>query len=268
MVSDKNSVSHQNILEVNNEFFNEDESKEIYVRNKNDPRLISFYLPQFYPIPENDKSWGKGFTEWTNVRKAEPRFVGHQQPFLPLNDDYYDLRDPNVLEQQIRLAKQYGIFGFCFYHYWFSGKRLLDVPLDIFLQNKQWDFGFMICWANENWTKRWDGREEEIIIAQKYRDNDPLEFIKSVEHIIIDPRYIRNNNKPVLMVYRAPDLRDPLAYSNIWRKYLRDKYSIEIELVTTIGFDLVDPRSYGFDKALDFEPLTYGLKSLVMTVPR
>lgn len=256
----RSTAKHKEILSVNKEYFYENESRHKYQRKKSDPRLIALYLPQFHPIPENDKAWGKGFTEWTNVKSAKPRFIGHKQPFLPLNQNYYDLRDPNVLHSQIDLAKQYGIYGFCFYHYWFSGKSVLDTPLNIFLQHKEWDFNFMICWANENWTKRWDGKDEEVIIAQQYKKNDPLAFIKSVEKIILDPRYIRNNGKPILMVYRASDLKDPLSYSRIWREYFRLKYSLEIELVTTIGFDLVDPRSYGFDKALDFQPLTYGFK--------
>ncbi len=253
-------ADHLNLLEARKQYFYEPESTSNFTLDKKDPRLIAFYLPQFHPISENDKAWGKGFTEWHNVTTAAPRFVGHQQPFLPQDLGFYDLRLDTVLEQQIAMAKKYGIYGFSFYYYWFSGKKLLEQPLDSFLQHKEWDFNFSICWANENWTKRWDGRDDQIIVAQKYHEDDPINFIKDIEHILIDPRYIRENGKPVLMVYRIMNLKDPARYAKVWRKYMRKKHDLELYLIAVLSTDLEDPRDYGFDIALDFVPSTTHVK--------
>jgi len=249
-----NYPEHINLIENRQRMYYEDRREESYVRNAADPRLIALYLPQFHPFPENDKAWGKGFTEWSNVTTGQPRFIGHQQPILPKDLGYYDLRLENNILEQINLAKQHGVYGFCFYYYWFSGKKLMEGPLNSVLKHKDWDFNFTICWANENWTKRWDGRDSEVIIAQEYLDEDPLNFIKDVEHILLDPRYIHEDGKPVLMVYRASELKDPAHYTKVWREYFREKHNTELRLVTYLSFDDNDPRDYGFDAALDFAP--------------
>lgn len=251
-----NYPEHVNLLDNRKTFYYEDESPAVYERHEKDARLVAIYLPQFHPFPENDKAWGKGFTEWTNVAAAAPRFVGHQQPVLPRDLGFYDLRLESKILEQITLAKKYGVYGFSFYYYWFSGKKLMDGPLETLLNHKEWDFNFTICWANENWTKRWDGRNNDIIVAQQYREEDPLEFIKDVEHILLDERYIKDEGKIVLSVYRASELKDPKRYAQIWRTYFKEKYGKELHLVSYLSFDDQDPREYGFDAALDFAPLS------------
>ena len=165
-------------------------------------RPIAIYLPQFHPIPENDAAWGKGFTEWTNVTKAKPLYKGHYQPHLPADLGFYDLRLEEVRLAQEALAKQFGIHGFCYYHYWFNGKRLLHEPLDSKLKNPNEDFSFMLCWANENWTRRWDGKNHEVLIEQNYSKEDNVAHIQHLIPYFKDSRYIKVNGKPVFIVYK------------------------------------------------------------------
>src|SRR5213596_3306777 len=182
-------------------------------------RAIAFYLPQFHPIPENDAWWGKGFTEWSNVVKAKPLFRGHYQPHLPADLGFYDLRLPEVRAAQAVLAREYGIDGFCYYHYWFSGKRLLNRPFDEVLTSGEPDFPFCLCWANENWTRRWDGQDHQILIAQQYLPTDDLEFIKSLIPFFSDPRYIRIDGAPFFIVYQPQHFPDPQKTIDTWRAY-------------------------------------------------
>src|SRR5947199_769718 len=154
-------------------------------------RAIAFYLPQYHPIPENDAWWGKGFTEWNNVVKAKPLFPGHHQPHLPADLGFYDLRLPEAREAQAAMAREHGIHGFCYYHYWFSGRRLLQRPVDEIVATGKPEFPFCLCWANENWTRAWDGREREILLKQDYTVEMDRRHIADLARYFRDPKYIR-----------------------------------------------------------------------------
>ncbi|WP_316796711.1 glycoside hydrolase family 99-like domain-containing protein [Pedobacter agri] len=216
---------------------------------------IAIHLPQFHPFPENDEWWGKGFTEWTNVTKAKPLFPGHYQPHLPADLGFYDLRLEEARLAQIALAKEYGIYGFCYYHYWFNGKRLMHEPLDRMLANKKEDFPFMLCWANENWTRRWDGIEE-VLIEQKYSESDNEEHIKFLcEHFFSDKRYIKINNKPFISIYRPNLIPNIKKLVEFWDKACK-KFGfngIYIAYMMTEGYS-EDPKNIGFDASIEFKP--------------
>ena len=169
-------------------------------------KIIAFYLPQFHNIPENDEWWGNGFTEWTNVKKAKPLYEGHMQPRVPLGGNYYNLLDDNVKIWQADLAKKYGVYGFCYYHYWFNGKMLLEKPMEQMLANKEVDIPFCICWANEPWTKAWVGDERKLLIAQEYgQEEEWKQHFMYLLPFFKDERYITKDGKPLFVFYR-PDI--------------------------------------------------------------
>ena len=239
-----------------------DDTKETYTPYQDheplqsEVKLIAFYLPQFHPFPENDEWWGKGFTEWTNVGKAFPNFVGHYQPHCPIHLGYYDLRVPSVMEEQAKLAKNYGIYGFSYYFYWFGGKTLMERPLKCMLANKNVDMPFCLTWANENWTRRWDGQESNVLIAQKHSENDSIAFIRHLLPYFKDKRYITINGKPVLVVYRPSIIPRIKETSKIWRSEMERAGFPGLYLVSAQTFGALAPKPFGFDAAVEFPPHT------------
>ncbi|HMS27516.1 MAG TPA: glycoside hydrolase family 99-like domain-containing protein [Burkholderiaceae bacterium] len=229
------------------------------------PRIIAFYLPQFHPIPENDLWWGKGFTEWTNVTKALPLFEGHYQPHLPTDFGFYDLRVRETRHNQIKTAKQYGIDGFCYHYYWFSGKRLLNKPLDEMLLDPASDMPFCLCWANENWTRRWDASEHEILIEQRYQIDDDLNFIKSIVPFFKDPRYIKVNDAPFFIVYRPQQLPDAKRSITIWREYCASIGIPNLHIVSALTHGNLDYEQFGFDGGVAYPP--HNLNGLQKSIP-
>ena len=220
-------------------------------------RAIAFHLPQFHPIPENDAWWGTGFTEWTNVTRAKPNFAGHYQPQLPSETGFYDLRLAEVREQQAALARAYGIHGFCYY-YWFAGKRLLERPVEEIRQSGQPDFPYCFCWANENWTRRWDGADREVLIAQNPTATDDEQLMATLLPHLRDPRYIRVDGKPLFMVYRAGALPDARRSAEKWRNICLREGIGDIYLCAAKTYDTEDPTQIGFDATIEFPP--HGLR--------
>ena len=219
-------------------------------------RLIAFYLPQFHPIPENDNWWGKGFTDWTSVAGAKPLFPGHYQPHVPADLGFYDLRLPESRQAQADLAREFGVYGFCYYHYWFNGRRLLGGPFNDVLASGEPEFPFCLCWANENWTRIWDGGDKQILIQQDYGEEDDRNHIRWLVHAFKDKRYIRVADKPLFLVYRANSLPHPRRTTDIWREEARKAGIGEICLGRVESFpdERGDPREIGFDVAVEFQP--------------
>src|SRR5258706_868857 len=220
-------------------------------------RPIAIYLPQFYPIPENDRCWGKGFTEWTNVTKAQPLFKGHYQPHLPADLAFYDLRVGEVRQEQADLARQYGIHGFCYYHYWFNGHRVLERPFNEVLASGRPDFPFMLCWANENWARVWDGGDQTIMCQQDYSDADHTAHVRSLIPAFKDPRYIKVKGHAVFAIYRSPNIPDVQRVLKLWRNEAEKEgvklYLCRFESYSEGGANYLKD---GFDAAIRFEPFS------------
>jgi lipopolysaccharide biosynthesis protein len=217
---------------------------------------IAFYLPQYHPIPENDLWWGKGFTEWHNVRNAKPQFEGHYQPHIPHGTiGYYDLRDRRFLIRQHEIAQRHNIFGFCYYYYFFNGKTLLDLPLKIIRNTPEIRTNYCLCWANENWTRAWYGQNKEVLISNSYDESKALDFIKAISPYFQDDRYIRIDGKPLLLVYAPELIEDARVYAEIWRAHARSLGFDGIYLASVEARTInMDPATYGFDAAVEFAP--------------
>jgi lipopolysaccharide biosynthesis protein len=218
-------------------------------------RALAFFLPQYHPIPENDRWWGAGFTEWRNVARARPLFPGHFQPRVPADLGFYDLRVAETREAQAALAREHGIFGFCYHHYWFHGRQLLDRPFREVLASGTPDFPFALCWANEPWTRAWDGRTGEVIVPQEYSAADDVEHIRHLLPAFADPRYVRVDGRPLFLVYKAGHLPEPRATADRWREEAQragvgDLYLCRVEH----DLDRGDPTLIGFDAAVDLQP--------------
>lgn len=246
-------------LQIDNEIDNFENNHD-FSEYKSDIKAIALYLPQFHAIKENDEWWGKGFTEWVNVKKAKPLYKGHHQPRKPGDPkdylEYYELTSVEVLKKQIKLAKSHGIFGFGIYYYWFSGRILLDKPLNILLNNKDIDFPFLLIWANENWTKRWDGKEQDILIQQDYLESDPEKFIKDIKKYLIDQRYIKINDKPIIGIYEPKKIPNLIKTISIWREKSREYGIGEIYIIVTLNEGSVEEfhNLYLFNAAYQFPP--------------
>ena len=222
--------------------------------NDNKVKIIAFYLPQFHEFKENNEWWGKGFTEWNNVKGAKPLFEGHNQPRIPLNKNYYNLLEDDVAEWQAKLAEEYGIYGFCYYHYWFDGKMLMEKPMERMLSNKNITLPFCICWANENWTRTWADKSREVLISQTYGDREDwkkhYEYFRS---FFKDDRYIKVDGKPVLVIYR-PEIIGPL----------REMLTMWNEMAKADGFPgvcfMYQFKNYNHQKDKDGDMFDFGIE--------
>lgn len=220
------------------------------------PRLAAFYLPQFHPVPENDRFWGKGFTEWRNVVRARPLFAGHAQPQIPSDLGFYDLRLVETQIEQATLARSFGIGAFCYYHYWFEGRTILGRPLENVLAEPTVDLPFFLCWANEHWTRRWDGLQDRVLLEQQYSPEDDAAHIRALLPILADPRYERVDGRLIVLVYRARAIPNPSALADRWRTAVQTAGLGELHLCAVESFDteLGDPTDIGFDAAVEFQP--------------
>ena len=219
-------------------------------------KIIPLYLPQFHIIPENDEWWGKGFTEWVNVREAKPLFEGHNQPRVPLNNNYYDLSDIETLKWQCRIAKEYGIYGFCMYHYWFNGHLLLEKPMEMLLAHPEIDIKYCISWANHDWTDAWkaSNRQPKVLIAHNFDDEkDWVDHFNYLLPFFKDPRYMTENNKPLIVIYIPNIIRKLKKMLDVWSQMARDN-----------GFDgltfIYQSAASSFDNSWDHSLFDYGVE--------
>jgi glycosyltransferase involved in cell wall biosynthesis len=217
-------------------------------------KVLAYYLTQFHAFPENDKWWGTGFTEWTNIARGVPRFKDHYQPRIPRDLGFYSLADVETMRKQAKLAQAAGVYGFVYYYYWFNGKRLLERPLEQFLKARDINMPFCLMWANENWTRRWDGMEGEVLISQDYLSDDDQRLLSDFNRHFKDKRYIRIQGRPLLMIYRPRLIPDTANVIARWRSIFANKFNEDPIIVMSQSFDDYDPTPSGMDGAIEFPP--------------
>lgn len=219
-----------------------------------DPRTVAFYLPQFHAIPENDEWWGEGFTEWTNVRRAVSRFAGHDHPRVPGDLGYYDLTDGEVMRRQVELARKAHVDAFCFYFYWFDGKRLLETPIESY-RNSDLDLPYCLSWANEPWSRRWDGKAHHILMPQNYGHGFAANIFRDLVAHFLNDKYLRVDGRPVFVVHRVTDIPDARSVAEAWREMAREAGLPGLYLIAAETQPGIDPRIFGFDAAAEFPPV-------------
>jgi hypothetical protein len=221
-----------------------------------EPKIIAFHLPQFHEIEENNRWWGAGFTDWTNVRRARPLYRGHRQPRMPAGDRYYDLTTREARAWQAELARSKGVHGFCYYHYWFNGRQLLERPVQALIEDGEPDFPFCLAWANEPWTRAWDGGERDVLMPQEYGEQDDWDrhfayLLKAFQ----DRRYIRVDGKPMLLIYRTQSIPPLAAMLARWRTLAADAGLPGLHIVSMLTVFRADERSGLADAQVEFEPM-------------
>ncbi len=224
-------------------------------------KIIAFYLPQFHTIPENDIWWGKGFTDWVNVKKAEPIFVSHEQPRVPLDNNYYDLSKPETLRWQAKLMSEYNVYGMCFYHYWFNGKLLLEKPAEMLLRHTDISMHFCFSWANEPWARTWDGKAHEIIMPQKYgAEEDWIAHFNYLLPFFKDERYMKIDGAPVFVLYKSQSILCAKQMMEKWNELAHENGFNGVHFVETLRGNSVDSRKLPFKARVEFEPMRTNFK--------
>ena len=218
-------------------------------------KILAFHLPQYHTIPENDEWWGKGFTDWTNVKKAKPLYKGHQQPLVPLNNNYYDMMDIETFKFQAELAKKYGVYGFCYYHSWCNGKMLLEKPVENLLQHPEIDNHYCFCWANESWARTWDGKDTEVLIRQTFGgESDWKAHIEYLLQFFKDERYIKEDNRPVMFFYSCARIERFNEMITYWNEVLNANGFGNLYVVEYVNSVNNGKESVLSDAVVEFEP--------------